>query len=414
MTKRFRTGLGLVDLIVALAMIALLSAYALGVVIRSRETDNRVQCARNMRMIGQALLLYANENKGMFPRTRFKPDAGRWTAYTGWQSPDPFDPEKGTPPEINDVTAPLFLLIRTQDITSEPFVCPSGQARRWDFAPLLDAKDGKSKPVTALDRSNFPSPAFLSYSYANAYPSRAAIAAGYKLNNTVGAEFAQAADMNPGGKSLGALTLNSARQQMMEGNSLNHAREGQNVLYGDGHVEFVSDPFTGVRRDNIYTVSGSDDGSKPNSATIIDSPRGPADSVLLPTAQDKGDEQAGKFSAKPADAKPGADWASKFETAKFTVAKSHVATLSTALEAFEIDNGRYPTNEEGLAALSQKPANLTTWKGPYLKGPAPKDPWDNAYAYRHPGVHNKNGFDISSNGPDGKPDTDDDVSNWSR
>jgi general secretion pathway protein G len=86
--------------------------------------------------------------------------------------------------------------------------------------------------------------------------------------------------------------------------------------------------------------------------------------------------------------------------------------LSAALDAFEIDNGRYPSTEEGLDALTTKPAaNLTAWRGPYLKR-LPKDPWGNPYVYRYPGEHNKNGVDLSSNGPDGRPDTADDVTNW--
>ena len=404
MTRRVRGGVGLADVVIALLLVALLSAFALGLADRAREVDSRVQCGRNLRIIGMAILLYSNENKGGYPRTRFKVDAEKPTAYTGWQAPDPFDPGKGNPPEFNDVTAAMFLLLRTQDINADVFVCPSSAVRQWDYAPLLE-KDKAQKP-TALDRSNFPSPAFLSYSYVNPYPAKAAIALGYKANQTLGREFAIAADMNPGGKALGALLPTSPAEKMKDGNSLNHAREGQNVLYGDGHVDFVSNPFAGTLRDNIYTISGSDDGKIQSSAAITGSPRWPGDSVLLPTAEDKGDEKAEKLSPPPA---PGAK--PRVPDARINVAKTHLQLLETALDRLEIDTARYPTTEEGLAALINRPA-LANWRGPYIRGAVPLDPWGNPYGYRSPGRHNRNGVDLWSGGPDGKADTDDDITNW--
>jgi general secretion pathway protein G len=76
-----------------------------------------------------------------------------------------------------------------------------------------------------------------------------------------------------------------------------------------------------------------------------------------------------------------------------------------------VDVGRFPTNEEGLNALSAQPAGLKNWRGPYLKR-LPEDPWGHPYLYRFPGRHNKNGYDIASAGPDGKPGGGDDLGNW--
>lgn len=100
------------------------------------------------------------------------------------------------------------------------------------------------------------------------------------------------------------------------------------------------------------------------------------------------------------------------QDAKLTAAKTDIANLEVALDAFEIDAGRYPTTEEGLAALLQAPPNVTTWKGPYIKR-APNDPWSNAYVYRYPGQHNVNGYDLYSMGADGR-EGNDDVDNWSQ
>ncbi len=99
------------------------------------------------------------------------------------------------------------------------------------------------------------------------------------------------------------------------------------------------------------------------------------------------------------------------QDAKITRAKSDVATIRGQINQFEIDNSRFPTNEEGLAALVDQPPNAKDWKGPYLET-MPLDPWQNPYIYRVPGQHNPRSFDVYSAGPDGQPDTQDDIGNW--
>ncbi len=88
------------------------------------------------------------------------------------------------------------------------------------------------------------------------------------------------------------------------------------------------------------------------------------------------------------------------------------AHLSTALDVFELEMGRYPTTGEGLAALRTAPPGATRWKGPYLKRPVPLDPWGKPYAYRSPGQHNREDYDLFSYGPDGVEGNKDDVTNW--
>jgi len=75
-----------------------------------------------------------------------------------------------------------------------------------------------------------------------------------------------------------------------------------------------------------------------------------------------------------------------------------------------MDNGRFPTTEEGLAGLRSNPGNLPTWKGPYLKK-EPKDPWGNPYNYKSPGSHNSD-YDLYSSGPNATEGDTDDVGNW--
>ena len=102
------------------------------------------------------------------------------------------------------------------------------------------------------------------------------------------------------------------------------------------------------------------------------------------------------------------------EQARTTAAKTDISALDTALDSFEVDCGRYPSNEEGLGALLQPPANTQNWHGPYLKKSSiPTDPWNNPYVYRYPGSHNVNGYDLFSMGPDGR-EGNDDIDNWSQ
>lgn len=101
------------------------------------------------------------------------------------------------------------------------------------------------------------------------------------------------------------------------------------------------------------------------------------------------------------------------EQAKVTAAQTTITNMEVTLDTFEIDTGRYPTTTEGIRVLVEEPSNTDGWKGPYLKN-IPKDPWGNDYYYRQPGVHNEYGYDLSSSGPDGQKDTDDDIINWSK
>jgi len=100
------------------------------------------------------------------------------------------------------------------------------------------------------------------------------------------------------------------------------------------------------------------------------------------------------------------------QQARETAAKTDISRISTALNAFEIDLGRYPTSDEGVAALVSPP---TTAQGAprsaYIER-LPTDPWGNPYVYRFPGQRNPGGFDLFSAGADGREGTADDIGNW--
>ena len=86
---------------------------------------------------------------------------------------------------------------------------------------------------------------------------------------------------------------------------------------------------------------------------------------------------------------------------KVKTAQIQMENLASALDLFYLDAGRYPTTEEGLKALVQRPAGVAYWSGPYLKSTAvPNDPWGHAFLYRAPGQSGP--YDVGSLGPEGR------------
>lgn len=102
------------------------------------------------------------------------------------------------------------------------------------------------------------------------------------------------------------------------------------------------------------------------------------------------------------------------EDARIAAAKTDISGVEVALDAFEVDNGRYPNSQEGLKALVEQPSGLENWKGPYLKRELNKDPWGRPYVYTAPGSHNTSGYDLYSPGPNGQEGDEDDIVNWTR
>ena len=92
--------------------------------------------------------------------------------------------------------------------------------------------------------------------------------------------------------------------------------------------------------------------------------------------------------------------------AKDATARSQIEMLGAALDAYRLDTGRYPTSQQGLAALWTAPvgdSRASSWRGPYLRKDVPRDPWQNAYVYKSPAEQGRGGYDLLSYGEDGKP-----------
>ena len=95
----------------------------------------------------------------------------------------------------------------------------------------------------------------------------------------------------------------------------------------------------------------------------------------------------------------------RLSDAKSTTAKTQIELFSVALDGYRLDNGAYPTTDQGLAALRERPTRApvpANWRGPYLRKAIPLDPWGRVYLYRAPGERNRGAFDLESLGRDGK------------
>jgi general secretion pathway protein G len=90
----------------------------------------------------------------------------------------------------------------------------------------------------------------------------------------------------------------------------------------------------------------------------------------------------------------------RVDQARVKTTQTQIELLGAALDDFRLDNGRYPTTDEGLRALRVKPDSLNNWYGPYLPKDIPLDAWGNEYQYKSPGDHGP--YDLFSFGKDGQ------------
>ena len=261
-----RRAFSLIEVLVVIGIIGILLAILLPTMEHVRHKAYIADCASNLRQLGQALATYCNENRGNYPRTAYV--AGAPIAKgTGTNAADPFVAAP-TGPSANDVTAPWFLLMRAEKLPPELMLCP--------YNDVNEFKPDRANPQTHGNFTDYK--INLGYSFANPYPDASATEKGYHLTSRTTAEFAVAADRNPGNGNKNDDVLapapGSPWSVMKKGNSENHEKDGQNVLYGDGHVDWHASLFAGVRDDNVFATKAGQ---------IEASPVDKDDSVLLPT-----------------------------------------------------------------------------------------------------------------------------------
>ncbi len=111
---------------------------------------------------------------------------------------------------------------------------------------------------------------------------------------------------------------------------------------------------------------------------------------------------------------------SHISDARRSAARSQVAILTLALDAYRLDLFAYPTTQQGLDALRIRPGlsangGAASWRGPYLRATVPADPWGRAWVYRSPGIENPESFDLYTLGRDGRvggSGEDSDITSW--
>jgi len=190
------------------------------------------------------------------------PPPGSTPGSGATQFPNSFDTSKIP---NNCVTASIFLLMKSSGMTPEIFTCPASNAQRGFTAfKVLDYSNFEDNPVWGQT---------MSYSFNCMFPGSTALQTQWGWDSSsLSSDFALAADLNPGvaagfvpPNNVTIVTHSSSTRDMMAGNTNNHKNKGQNVLYGDYHVEFKQTPFAGSPvqpttssippfNDNIYSA----------------------------------------------------------------------------------------------------------------------------------------------------------------
>jgi len=262
-TQLKKRAFTLIELLVVVAIIALLISILLPSLSRARELSKRTVCSSNLRGIGQAMYLYAQDGDKFPVTTGYKTGTNHatWGVYRRTQVPS-----TGTP----SVSSDLWTMVYANNSTPKQFICPS----------TGDVPDPAQDTLAYFD---FQSGVNLSYAYQFQHDPDRPI-----LGTSDDPTFPIAADANPYLKGGVTSQVAGDRNSQWRGNSVNHTnREGQNILFIDSHVDFLKAPDAGLagnstvnnaagprKRDNIYTVhtanSAVDPGTQPTSLTTID------------------------------------------------------------------------------------------------------------------------------------------------
>lgn len=282
-----KKGFTLIELLVVIAIIAMLMAILMPALGRVRRLAQRLICGTNLKGLGTAVMVYANDNNDEYPIAGGR-GQNEWATYGGqddyWDTVD-YD---WSGPDTVTVSASLYLLVRDADVSPKQFVCQSSDQREFTGAEA-QLHQGRRPDLTDLwdfgYDSNPDSPSNDEYpqrhvSYAYHYPYTGANDLRFPISSTSQAGMAVMADKNPwldpgltydpapdstnymnvvsllGGSTVPSTPSGWNELQTFEvqvANSAPHMREGQNILFNDGSTRFERRSDVGVQNDNIYT-----------------------------------------------------------------------------------------------------------------------------------------------------------------
>jgi len=253
-----RKGFTLIELLVVIAIIALLMSILMPALARVREMANRVVCGTNLKGIGTAAAIYGGDDEsGRFPaaggRTTLWGNMLDWTptatnAALAWG----IDPATGGGGAAT-ITSTLYLLVKYDYTTAKQFKCHSDPDTGEEFR--------HGQPFLCWDFDDDPG-SRCSYAYQMCYYNTST-GTRYALSSASNPGLAMAADRNPW-QIAGILPNDASLTDKEKGNSAAHGREGQNVLYVDGHVLFERSEGSavqdrgcncGLNDDDIYTTA---------------------------------------------------------------------------------------------------------------------------------------------------------------
>lgn len=292
-----KKGFTLVELLVVIAIIAMLLAILMPALGKVRQLAQRMVCSSNLAGIGKAMLVYTNDDKN-----EQYPLAATGTVYwamnaSGKEGVDSWDwsnklapgvtGQTGSSPYSSTISACLYLLVRIADVSPDNFICGGGEEKKFDlsqydktttdatYTDVWDFGNGEGaakKILSAYSRGR----GHNSYSYQAPFALSTGYPLAFPITTTSNPSRAVAADRNP------FWDLNRTDEGLMawdetdkilpteypKGNATAHQRDGQNVLFADGHTQFAKGANCGIESDNIYTTWGlAANASLPGTAT---------------------------------------------------------------------------------------------------------------------------------------------------
>ena len=279
-----RFGFAIIELLVVITIIAMFIAILLPSLARARELANRAVCSANERGILQSMIVYAQSNKSCFPSVIgpssgvYQNNVGNPLAGASASAGTVVYGYYGTPEQQGSPLACMWLLVLQGFITPKSFICPSDPHASVPSEEFSSSQQYYSN-FGMVSGASTPSTISAGESYSIAYPwnniGGVTVVGAWWNDNNATSDLPLICDMAPAQDSSAPGTLKrDVTQPLINANaptiynSGNHNGRGQNVCFGDAHVKWVTNPYVGESRDNIFTFSSPTPGTAGGGSTL--------------------------------------------------------------------------------------------------------------------------------------------------